>query len=90
MAGEQFGRLLLVDGLLEKKPCKFKIGKVILQQPIDQKQAAKLLAGQKTDLLPNFVSSKTGRTFAAYLVLDDNDKATFEFPPRESGGDGTF
>jgi len=74
----------------EKKPCKFKIGKVILQQPIDQKQAAKLLAGHKTDLLPNFVSSKTGRTFAAYLVLDDNDKATFEFPPRESGGDGTF
>ncbi len=67
----------------EKKPCKFKTAKVILQQPIERAQVAKLLAGGRTDLLTQFVSGKTGRSFSAYLTLDDNGKATFEFPPRE-------
>ncbi|HEU0008492.1 MAG TPA: DNA topoisomerase III [Verrucomicrobiae bacterium] len=67
----------------DSKPCKFKTGKVILQQPIDRAQIAKLLADGKTDLLEHFVSAKTGRPFSAYLVLDDNGKAGFEFPPRE-------
>ena len=70
----------------EKKPCKFKTGKVILQQPIERAQVAKLLKGGKTDLLPGFVSGKTGRTFAAYLVVDDAGKVTFEFAPRDAGG----
>jgi DNA topoisomerase-3 len=68
----------------EKKPCKFKTGKVILQQPVDREQVAKLLAAGKTDLLTQFVSSKTGRPFSAYLMLDENGKTTFDFPPRES------
>jgi DNA topoisomerase III len=67
----------------EKRPCKFKINKVILQQPIDPAQAAKLLAENKTDLLTQFIS-KAGRPFPAYLVMDDMGKVTFEFPPRES------
>ncbi len=67
----------------EKKPCKFKTGKVILQQPIDRAQMVKLLGGGRTELLTQFVSGKTGRNFSAYLTLDDNGKATFEFPPRE-------
>jgi DNA topoisomerase-3 len=68
----------------EKKPCKFKTGKVILQQPIDRAQMSKLLASGKTDLLTQFVSSKTGRPFSAYLILDENGKTAFDFPPRES------
>ena len=67
----------------EKKPCKFKAGKLILQQPVERAQIVKLLADGKSDLLPNFVSSKTGRQFAAYLVIDENDKVGFEFPPRD-------
>ncbi len=71
------------------KPCKYRAGKVILQQPIDRPQMAKLLSARKTDLLTKFVSAKTGRPFSAFLVLDDFGKAAFEFPPRESekGGD---
>ncbi len=69
----------------DKRPCKFKIGKVILQQPIDRVQAVKLLSENKTDLLKNFIS-KAGRPFPAYLVLDDLGKVTFEFPPREGEG----
>jgi len=77
------------DYLCEKsqadtKPCKFKTGKVILQQPVERAQVVKLLATGKTDLLPRFVSGKTGRPFSAYLVLGEDKKVGFEFPPRES------
>jgi DNA topoisomerase-3 len=68
----------------DKKPCKFKVNKVILQQPIDRDQAARLLSKGKTDLFHEFVSAKTGRPFPAYLVMDDMGKVTFEFPPRET------
>jgi DNA topoisomerase-3 len=67
----------------DKRPCKFKISKMILQQPIDRAQAAKLLADNRTDLLKEFIS-KAGRPFPAYLVMDDMGKVTFEFPPREA------
>jgi DNA topoisomerase-3 len=66
----------------DRKPCKFKVGKTILHQPIDHAQLQKLLAERKTDLLNQFIS-KTGRPFPAYLVMDDSGKVTFEFPPRE-------
>ncbi len=67
----------------EKKSCKFSVGKTILQQPIEVAQLQKLLAGEKTDLLTKFVSSKTGRPFQAFLVMDEKGKVTFDFPPRE-------
>jgi DNA topoisomerase III len=66
----------------DKKPCRVKIGKVILQQPIDREHVRKLLETRKTDRLDKFIS-KTGRPFPAFLVMDDSGKVTFEFPPRE-------
>jgi Zn finger protein HypA/HybF involved in hydrogenase expression len=66
---------------VDKRPCKFKISKVILQQPIARAQAAKLLSENRTDLLDKFIS-KAGRPFPAFLVMDDLGKVTFEFPPR--------
>ncbi|HEY3863046.1 MAG TPA: DNA topoisomerase III [Verrucomicrobiae bacterium] len=63
----------------EKRPCKFKMAKVILQQPISLEQLQKLCETGRTDLLPNFIS-KAQRPFAAFLVLGDNQKVTFEFP----------
>jgi len=68
---------------LDNKPCKFNLGKTILEQPVEHKQLQKLLTGEKTDLLSKFVSSKTGKPFAAYLVMDQKGKVTFEFPPRD-------
>jgi DNA topoisomerase-3 len=64
------------------RPCRFKSGKVILQQPVDAEQMAKLLATGRTDRLTQFVSSKTGRPFEAFLALDDTGKVCFEFDPR--------
>jgi DNA topoisomerase-3 len=66
----------------EKKSCKFKISREVLQQPIDRAQAQKLLTTRKTDLLDKFIS-KAGKPFPAFLVMDENGKVTFEFPPRE-------
>jgi DNA topoisomerase-3 len=67
----------------EKRPCRFKLSKAILQQPVEPAQATKLLATGKTDLLTHFIS-KAGRPFPAYLVMDDMGNVTFEFPPREA------
>jgi DNA topoisomerase-3 len=41
--------------------CDFRSGKIILQQPVEREQMAKLLATGKTDLLDKFVSMRTRR-----------------------------
>jgi len=66
----------------DAKACKFKIGKTILEQPIELEQAQKILADGKSDLLDKFIS-KAGKPFPAYLVMDAKGKITFDFPPRE-------
>ncbi|MDB6153070.1 MAG: topoisomerase [Chthoniobacteraceae bacterium] len=65
-----------------QKKCTFRMGKLILQREIPRAQAAKLLATGKTDLLQKFVSTKTKRSFAAYLNLGEGGKVGFEFEPR--------
>ncbi|RAR84366.1 DNA topoisomerase-3 [Paracidovorax anthurii] len=65
--------------------CTFKSGKVILQQPVERAQMAKLLATGKTDLLDKFVSMRTRRAFKAFLAWDkEAGKVNFEFEQRES------
>jgi DNA topoisomerase-3 len=66
----------------DQKSCKFKIGKTILEQPIDAVQATKILAERKSDLMDKFIS-KSGKPFPAFLVMDAKGKITFDFPPRE-------
>ena len=67
---------------LEAKSCKFKISKIILEQPIDAAQAQKILAAKKSDVLDKFIS-KSGKPFPAFLVMDKKGKVTFEFPERD-------
>ena len=67
--------------------CDFKTGRVILAQPVDEAQIRKLLATGRTDLLPNFVSNRTKRSFKAFLVWDAKEgKVGFEFEPRGERG----
>ncbi|MBS0551867.1 MAG: topoisomerase C-terminal repeat-containing protein, partial [Proteobacteria bacterium] len=61
------------------KSCDFRSGKIILQQPIEREQMAKLLAEGKTDLLKGFVSARTRRKFSAFLVRGKDGKVSFEF-----------
>ena len=63
------------------RSCKFRMGKVILQQPITTDQAKKLCEAGKTDLLRRFISKK-GRPFSAFLKLD-GEKVGFEFEERK-------
>ena len=67
---------------LDAKACKFKIGKTILEQPIELVQARKILVEGRSDLLDKFIS-KAGKPFPAFLVMDAKGKVTFEFPPRD-------
>nr|WP_236599760.1 DNA topoisomerase III [Ramlibacter alkalitolerans] len=65
--------------------CDFRSGKIILQQPVEREQMAKLLATGKTDLLDKFVSMRTRRAFKAYLTWDaEAGKVNFAFEPRAS------
>ncbi|MDB5886727.1 MAG: topoisomerase [Polaromonas sp.] len=62
--------------------CDFKTGQVILQQPIERDQMARLLTTGKTDLLDKFVSMRTRRAFKAHLAWDkEAGKVNFEFAP---------
>src|SRR5690606_1138117 len=62
--------------------CDFRSGKIILQQEVAPEQMRKLLAEGRTDLLTDFVSSRTRRKFKAYLVLGPDGKVGFAFEPR--------
>ena len=64
------------------KPCKFKSGRVILDQPVEREQMTKLLRDGRTDLLDKFISRKSGKAFGAFLVLGEKGKVNFEFPER--------
>jgi DNA topoisomerase-3 len=66
----------------DAKPCKFKISKEILHQPVEPDQIRKMLETGKSGLLDKFIS-KAGKPFSAFLVMDENGKVTFDFPPRE-------
>jgi DNA topoisomerase III len=71
------------------KTCDFRSGRVILQRPIERAQMQKLLTTGKTDLL-QFISARTRRAFAAYLVRQPDGKIGFEFQPRANAkGGGT-
>ena len=64
------------------KKCDFRSGRVILQQTIAADQIRKLLAEGRTDLLREFVSNRTRRKFAAYLMRKPDGTIGFEFEPR--------
>jgi len=66
----------------DAKPCRFKISREILQQPIEPEQARTILKTGKSDLLDKFIS-KAGKPFPAFLVMDKKGKVTFEFPERD-------
>jgi DNA topoisomerase-3 len=67
---------------VDAKPCRFKISREILQQPIEPEQARKILKTGKSDQLDKFIS-KAGKPFPAFLVMDKKGKVTFEFPERD-------
>lgn len=66
------------------KACEFRSAKVILNQDISKDQMIKLLTNGRTDLLDQFKSARTGRTFKAYLICQENGKISFEFEKKHN------
>lgn len=60
--------------------CGLKLPRYLCGKVIDAPLAASLLAKGKTPLIKDFRSPRTGKTFAAFLVLQA-DGVRFEFPP---------
>jgi DNA topoisomerase III len=71
-----------------ERNCDFRSGKVILQQPIERAQMAKLLSAGRTDVLRAFVSNRTRRKFSAFLAKKPDGTIGFEFEPRAAKGAG--
>jgi DNA topoisomerase-3 len=69
-----------------ERSCDFRASKVILQQPLEPDQARKLLAEGRTELLRGFVSNRTRRKFAAFLITKPDGTIGFEFEPRAPRG----
>ena len=61
-----------------KEGCTFKLSSFICGRVISKRNAALLLETGKTSLIKGFISKKTGKSFDAYLKLEDG-KAVFDF-----------
>ena len=61
-----------------KEGCNFKVSSFICNRVISKRNVQLLLETGKTSLIKGFVSKKSGKTFDAYLKLDDG-KTIFEF-----------
>ncbi len=61
-----------------KDGCKFTVGGIICSKVITFNNAKKLLETGKTDKITGFISKRTGKSFDAFLKLE-NDRAVFDF-----------
>ena len=74
------------QSFVDKAKTGLRLNKIILGKEISIDNIKKMLAGEKTDLIQGFRSTKTHRLFDAYLLLDaKTGKIKFEFPPRIPG-----
>jgi DNA topoisomerase-3 len=76
---------------LEGAKTGLRISKVILQKTLSPEDISRMLRGESTDLIKEFISSRTRKKFDAKLKLSKVGKIEFEFPPRAEGaGAGRF
>jgi DNA topoisomerase-3 len=64
------------------KSCGFQLPRTVCKREITREEALFYLQNGKTELLTDF-TSRFGRPFSATLVLKENGRHGFEFPPRE-------
>lgn len=65
--------------------CKFTIWKTVAGKKLTKAQVKALVQKRKTGLIKGFKSTKTGKTFDAYLILDSNNQVKFEFKKNNYG-----
>ncbi len=69
------------------KGCGFVFPRTVCKREITREEALVYLQNRRTELLEDF-TSRFGRPFSATLVLRDNGRHGFEFPPRKSAAGG--
>ena len=65
-------------------PCGYSLSHTICGKRLSEADISKLVATGKTKLITGFKSQKPGKSsksFSAYIVLNDDGKTSFEFPP---------
>ncbi len=67
------------------RSCGFQFPRTVCKREITREEALYYLQNRRTELLTDF-TSRFGRPFSATLVLRDNGRHGFEFPPREKKG----
>jgi len=67
--------------------CGFVMPRTVCKREITRDEALHYLREGKTELLTDF-TSRFGRPFSATLVLKENGRHGFEFPPRKKAGEG--
>jgi DNA topoisomerase-3 len=77
------------EGIERPKSCGFVLPRTVCKREVTREEAIHYVANKRTELLTDF-TSRFGRPFSATLVLRDNGRHGFEFPPRgakKEGGD---
>ncbi len=70
----------------DNEDCTFRgLSNEMCKRSISKEEAADIFTKGKSTLMEDFISKK-GRSFKAFLVLDNN-RVKFEFPPREAAAD---
>jgi hypothetical protein len=55
----------------------------VLSVKLDDNAIEKLKNREETDLIEGLISTKTGKSFSAYLSLNENNQIKYRFPSRE-------
>ena len=71
----------------EAQSCGFVFPRTVCKREITRDEALHYLGEGRTELLTDF-TSRFGRPFSATLVLKENGRHGFEFPPRKARGEG--
>jgi DNA topoisomerase-3 len=69
---------------LKNKKCSFRLSRTLLSHELTGDEVTSLAQTSKTPLIDNFVSKRTQKPFAAFLVLEKNGRVGFSFPPRSN------
>ena len=77
----------LEEGVERPKSCGFVFPRTVCKREITRDEAIHYVRNKRTELLTDF-TSRYGRPFSATLVLRDNGRHGFEFPPRGKKAEG--
>jgi DNA topoisomerase-3 len=77
----------LEEGVERPKSCGFVFPRTVCKREITRDEAIHYVQSKRTELLTDF-TSRYGRPFSATLVLRENGRHGFEFPPRGKKAEG--